>query len=220
MDTGTWIGLGAAAVLMTAGIQVLVRVAPSPLGRSRGGIPGALASEWRRPRPITLLVFAVTAGFAVWQLLRPDLLDRFARHADTLSSGRWWQFGTELLVQDPLWQAPLNLLVLLLVGLPAERLFGGARWLLLYLGGAAAGEVAALSWQPAGAGNSIAVLGLLGGLFGYVLRRAPGRSVGLRIFALLGLAAGAALALIRDIHGPALVAGIVLGLIIAPRRPR
>ncbi|MEV0001627.1 rhomboid family intramembrane serine protease [Micromonospora sp. NPDC050980] len=219
MNTDSLIRLGCAPVLMAASVQVLVRVVPRPLGEAPGGIPGALASEWRRPRPLTVLVCSLTAAFAGWQLARPELLDQLARHADTWSSGRWWQFGTQLLVQDPWWQTPINLIALLLVGPTVERLFGPGRWLLLYLGGAAAGEAVARFWQPDGAGNSIAVLGLLGGLFGWVLRRFPGPALVARTMAALGVAAGAVLALVRDIHGPALLAGVVLGVLAAPRRP-
>src|SRR5581483_8030478 len=163
--------------LGAATVQVLVRVAPAPAVVTRS-LVASLASEWRRPRPLTLLVAAVTTAVACWQAAWPGLLDHLARHHDTVSSGRWWQFATELVVQSPLWQAPITIGALLVVGTTVERLAGPVRWLLLYAGGAAAGEAAAMAWQPEGAGNSIAVLGLLGGLFAFFLRdsRAPRES--------------------------------------------
>ena len=74
-----------------------------------------------------------------------------------------------------------------------------------------------MAWQPEGAGNSIAVLGLLGGLFAYFLRQWPAGALGVRTLVLLALAGGAVLAAGRDIHGPALLAGALLGMGLAAR---
>jgi rhomboid protease GluP len=215
MQASTLVKVGVVVVVMAATVQVVVRVVPEPVTVTRS-LFVSLRSEWRRPKPLTLLVAAITTAGAIWQALWPGLLDHAARHHDTISSGRWWQFATELVVQSPLWQAPINILALLVVGATVERLFGPVRWLLLYLGGAAVGEAFAMSWQPEGAGNSIAVLGLLGGLFAFFLREH--RDVGVRLLVVLALAGGGLLVYYHNIHGPALLAGAVLGLPLVRRR--
>jgi membrane associated rhomboid family serine protease len=58
---------------------------------------------------------------------------------------------------------------LVIVGVPIERLFGKRRWLVLYLAGGLTGELAGYAWQPLGAGNSVAVFGLVGGLLAALL---------------------------------------------------
>jgi len=220
----TLILIGCAVVITIAGPNLVLRLAPTPVGPSTS--PGrALASQWRRPRLMTLVVFLVTAGFAVAQLLRPALLDQLARSQATVDNGRWWQLVTQLVVQDPLWQVAINLAALLVFGAAAEQLFGPVWWLVLYLAGAAAGEAAALglSWQPHGAGNSIAVLGLLGGIAGHALLRQRS-SAAIGVAALLVLLAGVVLCVFQDIHGPALLAGALIGAIkpasVKPDSPR
>jgi membrane associated rhomboid family serine protease len=57
-----------------------------------------------------------------------------------------------------------NVGTLLVLGVLAERRLGRWRWLVLYLGGAAAGQAMGYLAGTVGAGNSIANLGLAGGL--------------------------------------------------------
>jgi hypothetical protein len=51
-----------------------------------------------------------------------------------------------------------------LIGAAAEQVLSRPRWLVHYFGIGLAVEVLAYSWQPTGAGNSIAVCGLAGGV--------------------------------------------------------
>jgi membrane associated rhomboid family serine protease len=63
-----------------------------------------------------------------------------------------------------------NLLFLLVIGAIAEQVLTRPRWLALYLLPGLAGEFVAYSWQPTGAGNSVAVSGLAGALAVLMLR--------------------------------------------------
>jgi hypothetical protein len=96
------------------------------------------------------------------------------------------------------------------VGICVERIFQPHRWkwLLVYLGAGFAGELAGFAWQPKGAGASVAGCGLLGTLAMWLLL-AP--RVQARAGGLIVLSGAAALTWIHDIHGPALLFGIIAG---------
>jgi membrane associated rhomboid family serine protease len=108
---------------------------------------------------LAVTVLVSTAGFADHALVRS--LDR---NAGAIVAGQWWRLVTSLLVHDHWWQLSLNCVLLVLFGFEAERLFSRLQMLLLYILGGIAGELAGCFWQPVGAGNSVAVCGLLGGL--------------------------------------------------------
>jgi hypothetical protein len=91
------------------------------------------------------------------------------------------------------------------VGFLVERSFGAGRWLILYLTGALAGELAGAAWQSEGAGSSVAICGLLGGLAVWLLWRR--RPIQPRIGGAFLLLGGVALTAIRNLHGPPLIAG-------------
>ncbi len=63
-----------------------------------------------------------------------------------------------------------NLTFLLVIGAMAEQVLTRPRWLVLYLVPGLVGEFVAYAWQPAGAGNSVAVCGLSGALAVLMLR--------------------------------------------------
>jgi len=118
---------------------------------------------WRFPL-VTVVVFAVTAAGAVAQAVVPGLLAALERAPAGLH-GEWWRLVTALVVQDGgLFGTVSNLLFLALVGAAAEQVLSRTRWLVQYVGTGLAAELVGYAWQPVGAGNSIAVCGLTGGL--------------------------------------------------------
>ncbi|GAA2632268.1 hypothetical protein GCM10010399_75710 [Dactylosporangium fulvum] len=132
----------------------------------------------RRPGlPIaTVIVTLVTVLGAAAQLHDPDVLTRFRRDYPALHDGEWWRWFTPMLVQSAGWgQILFNIGSLIVVGVIAERRFGTLRWLVLYLGIGLAGEAIGERLDPTGAGNSLAVCGLVGGLATLLLLR-PGRA--------------------------------------------
>ena len=62
-------------------------------------------------------------------------------------------------------------MLLALVGIAVERRHTRAEWIVLYLTAGIVGELVGLDWQPHGAGNSVAILGLAGALVVDALRR-------------------------------------------------
>ena len=118
-----------------------------------------------------------------------------------------------LLVHDGGWpHLAANAAALVVVGVSVERAFGRRLWLALYLAGGLAGELAGYAWQPRGAGNSVTVCGLAGGLLAAPLllwREAKVSAIG-AVFAPYWVAALVAYA------SDSLVVGVGLCALVAP----
>ncbi|MEU9047131.1 MULTISPECIES: rhomboid family intramembrane serine protease [unclassified Kitasatospora] len=234
------IGLYAsAAVVIGAGLRTLV-LAGSPAGltgASKGASTGAStdattaqaggpgdvlavvrAALARRPW-VTAALFAVMAVMAVVQYAVPSVIDDLMRQPDALSDGQWWRAGTALLVQSSgLMQIAINLPALLVIGAVAESVLGWWRTAAVFLVSGVLAHVVSLSgWSPRGGGDSVAVCGLLGALAVTCLLRGDLRGPGLRANwpVLLIPAAGLFLCAMRNNHGAGLVAGCLLGLVLA-----
>lgn len=180
---------------------------------SIAGIRLAIArlAAGRRPRLPVLtggLVLLLTAGYAA-QLCWPDLLPRFERNAGAIAQGQVWRLFTSLWLQDggragAFW----NILGLAVIGGAAEQRLAQPRWLAVYFASALAGGIAGLWWQPVGAGNSIATLGLAGALFAAGTRA---RDAWAWPLSLAGLALAAVTATLHDLHGIAILTGAAVG---------
>jgi membrane associated rhomboid family serine protease len=115
---------------------------------------------------------------------RPDLPSPLAPlilDTPDLARGQWWRLLTYALVHFGFLHLAMNLYGHLALGRLVERMFGSARFLVLYLLSALGGGVAAalLSPQAATAGSSGALCGMIGGFAGFVLlnRRHLGRDL-------------------------------------------
>ena len=167
---------------------------------------------------LTLVVSLLTvAGFAL-QLLEPGALEALQRNSSAIAAGQWWRLLTTLFVQDGGWAGFLsNLAGLVLVGAPAEQLMSTRVWIGLYFVPAFVVELIALHWQPVGGGNSIAWMALAGALWILALRHKGGLAISLLGWA--GLAIGALLSVVSNIHGPAILLGAMLAWAIAEMFP-
>jgi rhomboid protease GluP len=140
------------------------------------------------------------------------------REPGALTDGEWWRVVTPLLAQSDGWGPfALNMVGLLVAGTFAERRFGHGRMLITYLASGIAGHTAGLWWQPYGSGYSVGVLGLIGMLAAAYLLLAPDWRP--KVGGVLIVAAGVALAASENIHGPALLVGLALGLLFARTAP-
>jgi hypothetical protein len=112
-----------------------------------------------------------------------------------------------------------NLVSLVLVGSVAERLWDRQRWLVIFFAGGILSQIVGFAWQPVGAGNSIANFSLAASIAILCLVRNTSR-VG-QGMAILSLGAGVILLFLKDIHGPAMMIGAVIALILSRLdRPR
>lgn len=131
------------------------------------------------------------------------------RDPDALMAGQVWRLISPVLVQpDPVPSVIGLALMGALVGTIAERTFGTGRVLVLLAVGALAGHSIGEWWQPYSGGISVAFCGLLGALAGYVLIARIRRHF---VMAAVTLVGAVVLCVITDIHGPAILAGAVVG---------
>jgi rhomboid protease GluP len=164
----------------------------------------------------TVSVFSTTALLTGLQLVFPALLDALARTPAALS-GDWWRFLTPILInRGGAREIAFNLVSLAIVGVLAERCWGPRRWLVFYLVGGLVGQCAGLAWKPYGAGCSVAVCGLLGGLAAWLLLRV--RTWQARMGCAVIVVGALALVVVRDLHGPPLLAGAALGAVLLRQR--
>jgi rhomboid protease GluP len=180
-----------------------------------------IAAGPRRPY-LTAAVFAVTLACGIAQLVHPPRYDAMNRDAARIDAGQWYRLVTGMFFQDG--KAPglvFNLLTLAVVGAFAERVFGRARWLLLYFGCGLFGQFVSYVWlNPVGAGNSMCVADLLGALTAVVITASRRYGVGLpsrlRIMAFAVPVLAVADTVAHDNHGLPCLLGLALGLLLLP----
>jgi rhomboid protease GluP len=143
-------------------------------------------------------------------------------------TGEWWRFATALFIHIGPRHLLGNMAALLVLGPALVAALGPWRFLAVYLLAGVAGN--ALSYQVTppdvvSAGASGAILGVLGALGGQRLRfaasaRYRGWQVIAALLAYLAVAVGAEPGVDTMAHLGGLAAGLALGLVIPPPRPR
>ncbi len=100
-----------------------------------------------------------------------------------------------------------SVFVALALGIVAERRLGTVEWLIIAFVSGLVGEIVGLWWQPYGAGSSVAVAGLLGATAVWSAWPTTKLPWFARIGAVLVLALGIALLVLRDLNGPPIFVG-------------
>jgi rhomboid protease GluP len=143
-------------------------------------------------------------------------------------SGQWWRLLTSVFIHLGLAHFAFNMIVLAQTGRIAERLFGNARFMALYLFAGLTGSLMSLLWHPGvnSAGASGAIFGVLGGLLAYVIRYRESipRSIFLAhfrwaaVFICYNLFWGFThRGIDNGAHVGGLIGGFMLGCVLAPR---
>jgi membrane associated rhomboid family serine protease len=181
--------------------------------------PRRFVEDWiGRPPVLTIAGLLLLSVFMGLQTVEPSVLAALRRDLPAVQAGEWWRLLSPLLVQSDGWpQFAFNFAGLAILGAAIERRCGRWWWLALVLAGAAAGEAAGYAWDPHGAGSSVAVCGLLGGLLAFTWRHDRRDSWPLE-FSFYWMASLAGLALL----GPtgAVAACVALALIVGAVRAR
>jgi len=158
---------------------------------------------------LSLIVFAVTIVITTIGYLVPSFEQALDRDP-ALFHGELWRVITPILLNpEGIPQLVFNTLGFLIVAPMTEHVFGRARWAVLYVGGALAGEIYSYAVHDYSAGSSLALAGLLGGLaFWMVSGRARGRWA--RSGGGFMLLAAVWLAVAGDNHGVPILTGAFL----------
>ncbi len=178
---------------------------------------------------LNVLVFLamLLRGFSPVNPTAEQVLGWGANFGPLTEGGQWWRLLTACFLHFGIIHIGFNMYVLYQVGYFTERLFGGVRYLALYVIAGVAGNVVGLLLHPnvVAAGASGAIFGVYGGLLAYLLRyrgvvnRQAASAVSRSIFIFLGYNLFYGLAdrhtdLTAHIGG--LVAGFLVGFVLAP----
>lgn len=165
-------------------------------------------------RLLPILMLSPTLVLTGVAKLHPAVFHCLRRDPVALQRGELWRLISPLLIQadflrgDGEWVTLAVFVLAAAILAVAERAFGVRRTLLLYGVGALVGHTVGELWQPYSSGCSVAACGVLGALVAWLSR---GKPVQARIGAGLVLALALLATIFRDIHGPALLAGALLG---------
>lgn len=140
--------------------------------------------------------------------------------------GQWWRLGTSMFLHFGVLHLFFNMWVLYSNGPLVERMFGSARFLLVYLFAGLCGGMASAAWHPVAnsAGASGAIFGVLGGMAAFLLAgkhpipegvvRAQGKSIA--AFVLFNVLNGLAHQGIDNAaHVGGLIGGFLIGFLLA-----
>jgi membrane associated rhomboid family serine protease len=171
----------------------------------------SLSTPFHKIPKVTFLIFLLTAIITGLQFFFPNLRAVLERTPEALAARQWWRLITPVLINPEGWrQIIFNFLGIAIAGTMVERLFGGRRWLILYVIGGFVGEIAGIAWRPVGAGSSVAVCGLVGALAAWMLLHKARQP---RFGGTILLTGSLILIALRDLHGPPLLAGAIVGLL-------
>lgn len=159
----------------------------------------------------TLIIAVALITSLVLQIIFSRLLTMCMRNTGLVLKGKWWRILTALFFQDGgLTVGIANIVGLLFIGTVAEQFWTRRKWLIMFFVGGVLSELVALMWQPTGAGNSIANFCLAAGVTVICMNDHP--SITVRITAILSLGVGILLFAIKDIHGAALMIGLIVAV--------
>ena len=195
-----------------------------------------LQAVWTRRTPYTYFFFGlnififILMAFAGGSTNEPTLTAFGVKSNAQIDGGQWWRFVTPIFLHIGLLHIFFNSYALWVVGPQVEKLYGGARFVILYVLTGVAGVAASYFYHPLNesAGASGAIFGLFGVLLVFGIRHRNEippffqRAVGAGVLPviLINLVIGFSIpAIDNSAHIGGLLAGAVLAAIIPFQRP-
>ncbi len=158
----------------------------------------------------------------------PDVLLNFgAMFGPLISEGEYWRLFTAMFLHSGFMHLGFNALGLFIFGQSVERLYGQARFLLIYILAGLSGSVTSYLFNSIaiGAGASGAIFGVVGALAAFLVmqrstfgKQVKSSLIGVAIIVAINIFIGLSTPGIDNwAHGGGLVAGFVLGLALSPQ---
>src|SRR5260370_15579146 len=137
-----------------------------------------LEAVWTRRPTYTYVLFSVNIAVFLLMALaggssnEPTLMAFGVKSSSDIAQGQWWRFVTPIFIHIGLLHLFFNSYALWIVGPQVEKLYGGARFVILYVLTGIAGVYGSYSYHPytISAGASGAIFGLFGVLLVFGIR--------------------------------------------------
>src|SRR5215470_9334146 len=137
-----------------------------------------LHAVWTRRSTFTYLFFGLNIlvfllmAFAGGSSNEPTLMAFGVKSNAEINNGQWWRFVTPIFIHIGMLHLFFNSYALWIVGPQVEKLYGGARFVILYVLTGVAGVYGSYAYHPdnSSAGASGAIFGLFGVLLVFGLR--------------------------------------------------
>ena len=122
---------------------------------------------------VLVFVLMVLSGISVTEPTAVQLVHWGADYGPLTTSGQWWRLLTACFLHIGIIHIAFNMYILYQAGMFTERLFGGARYLAVYLFAGIGGNILGILLHPntVSAGASGAIFGVYGGLLAFLLRQ-------------------------------------------------
>lgn len=138
--------------------------------------------HWGTSTPVVKTLIAANIGVFVLMMFYPSepgavnealkLVAWGSNFGPLTLGGQWWRLLTSMFLHGGVLHLLINMYALWSVGHLAERMFGSARFVALYMVAGVCGALASVLWNPHvnSVGASGAILGIIGGLLAFVHR--------------------------------------------------
>jgi rhomboid protease GluP len=164
---------------------------------------------------IATVLANMRAGGGAMDLDGRTLLDFGAKYGPAIAGGEWWRLITAGFLHGGVLHILMNMWVLFDLGAQVEEMFGGARYLLVYLVSNVTGFTASLFLLPAlSIGASAAIFGLIGAMIAMGVRERTSRGQAIRRLYVRWAIYGLLLSLIPGTDWAAHVGGIAGGFLV------
>lgn len=168
-----------------------------------------------KPFPLVAAILTIAIGVpSLLQFVWPTIYDVLHRDPTlTLHDGQWWRVLTSVMAQDGgLSAAIFNLVVIVLVTVLSEWIWGRWRTVLFFILTSLILNLLAIAWNQPGGGSSFASDGLLMSLCGFGL--VSSRRLVIRLCAIVAIVIGIVLVALGDAHGVAMLLGAASGIVL------
>ncbi|HTR01301.1 MAG TPA: rhomboid family intramembrane serine protease [Candidatus Acidoferrum sp.] len=168
----------------------------------------------RTPFPLaSVALIALLTLTTALQFVYPEWLTFMRRNPEGFRAGEVWRVITPIFVQpDGIGQCIVNACLVLVFMPYAEKLYGRSGMLTIFFAAGLGSQVFTFFWLPYGGGTSSAAFGLIGGLYGYLLRHRKQVQLPFVIIPSIGLLIAMLDTVSREGHGPGLLIGAATSL--------